>query len=1151
MKEEEKPQKNDAVLKEEKILKFWQDNKIFEKTLEKPAPNGNFVFFDGPPFATGTPHYGHILAGTIKDIIPRYQTMIGKKVLRRWGWDCHGLPIENLVEKELGLQSKKDIEVFGVEKFNKAARGMVMRYANEWKKVIPRVGRWVDMENDYKTMDTTYTESVWWSFKNLYDKGLVYKGFKSMQICPHCETTLSNFEINQGYKDITDISVYVKFELENELNTYLIAWTTTPWTLPGNVALAVNKNVAYVKVQKEDKFYILAKDLAEKVLKENSTVVEEFSGEKLIGLSYTPVFSYYNNSKLENKENGFKVYHGDFVTVEDGTGIVHIAPAFGEEDMILGKENNLPFIQHVAFDGTFKPEVTDFAGQKVKPKEDHQKADIEIIKYLAGTGALFAKEKIIHSYPHCWRCDTPLLNYATTSWFVNVGKLKDRMIEINKRIEWNPKEIGEGRFGKGLESAPDWSVSRSRYWGAPLPVWVSKDGDFTVLGSISDLKDGIGRRNSYLLMRHGESESNANGGIISSKKENNDHLTSKGKEQVFASAESIKDTENIDLIISSPFMRTKETAEIMAEELGLNKNDIVYDERLGEIFCGENEGTLWKDFVIKNFSGKEERFEKKVDGAETLDDVRQRMMEFFYDIDKKYEGKKMLIVSHAGPINLALLSSEGLSKKEIIKKYFDFSYDNAKIKKCDFVALPHNETFEIDLHRPYIDEVVIKNEKGEELHRIPEVFDTWYDSGSMPFAQQHYPFENKEEFERENSSLFPADFIAEGQDQTRGWFYTLLVLSTGLFNKSSYKHVMVNGLVLAEDGKKMSKSLKNYPDLMDVINKYTADAMRYYMVASPIVHAEDLNFSEKGVDEVYKKIVQKIYNVLSFYEMYGVTNPTTPKKFDVLDKWIFARLAELRDTVTLYLDKHELDKASRPIMDFVDDLSTWYLRRSRDRFKSEGSKEVEIVSYSMKFVLIELSKIIAPFMPFLSEEVYLRLTKGEIKESVHLEDWPELLDIPRDTDLIKEMVSVRSVVTSVLEMRQKSGVKVRQPLSSVTITEKFSKELENIISDELNVKEVIVGKELSLDTKITEDLKREGVAREIIRGIQDMRKKENLNPSDRINIDVNSNNDIKKIFEEYEEMIKFPTGVVEINFVNDKQNYEIDLEDGKISISIV
>ena len=1140
---EEKSTKSDVVQKEEKILKFWQDNKIFEKSLGKPSPNGNLVFFDGPPFATGLPHYGHILPGTIKDVIPRYQTMKGKHVERRWGWDCHGLPVENIVEKELGFNSKKEIEEYGVGKFNQAAKNTVMRYADEWKKIIPRMGRWVDMENDYKTMDTSYTESVWWAFKNLYDKNLVYKSFKSMHLCPHCGTTLSNFEVNQGYKDITDISVYIEFPVVGEKDTYFLAWTTTPWTLPGNVALAINKEVTYAKVKKDEKFFILAKDLVEKVLKTGFEIVEEMSGEKLLGKSYTPLFDYYNNEKLENKKNGFKVYGGDFVTTTDGTGIVHIAPAFGEDDLNLGKTESLPFIQHVAMDGTFKNEVTDFAGQKVKPKEDHQRADVEIIKYLAKAGTLFEKEKFIHSYPHCWRCDTPLLNYATTSWFIKVTDLKDKLVKINSKVTWNPPEIGDGRFGKWLEGARDWAISRSRYWGAPLPVWEKENGERVVVGSIDELKNKIGRKNNYFLMRHGQSERNLEN-LVSCKKENIDPLTEKGRKEVSSAFKEIN-KEKIDLIISSPFLRTKETAEIVAKEIGIKKEDIIFDDRLGEISCGKYEGSVWSELHF----GRQENV-----GVETIEDIKKRIIQFMFEIDKKYEGKNILIVSHGGPIRIIKLWTEYLTQKDIEKHYYDFPFINAETIKIDFVALPHNENFEIDLHRPYIDEVVLHDEKNVPMKRIPEVFDCWLESGSMPFAQNHYPFENKELFEKKNSPIFPADFIAEGQDQTRGWFYTMIVLGTGVFDMSPYKRVVVNGMILAEDGRKMSKSLNNYPDIMYIVDKYGADALRYYLISSPAVKAEDLNFSEKGVDEISKKIVQKVYNVLSFYDMYrpdAYVATALPTSKNVLDKWILSRLSELLETVTKFLDNYELDRASRPIMDFVEDLSTWYLRRSRDRFKSDDEKERKLVSETTAFVLVELSKIMAPFMPFLSEEVYLQVTGGSQKQSVHLEDWSDVSRMTLGTKLVEEMSKARKVVTSALELRQKSGMKVRQPLASLIITEKFSTEILEIIKDEINVKEIKFGSEISLDTNLTPELKSEGLAREIIRGLQDIRKKENLNPSDRIEITVSTDQTIKKIFEDYEEMIKLVTLISDIKYSAETQVHSVAIDGNPLSVSIV
>ncbi len=1132
MAENEKLTKSEVAEKEEKILDFWDKNGIFKKTLEKDAPEGDFVFFDGPPFATGLPHYGHILPGTIKDIIPRYQTMRGKRVSRRWGWDCHGLPVENLIEKELSLASKKDIETYGIENFNKYARDIVFRYADEWKKIIPRSGRWVDMENDYRTMDATYTESVWWAFKTLYGKGLIYQGFKSMLLCPRCETTLSNFEVNQGYKDITDISVTVELELLDKPRTYLLAWTTTPWTLPGNVALAVNPDMEYVEVSgsEEGNTYILLKSRVEAVFGKDFKILRSVDPKEIIGKKYKPLFNYYDNDKLEKIENAWKVYPGNFVTSEDGTGIVHIAPAFGDDDMNLGKENDLPFIQHVNRDGTFKVEVLDFAGQKVKPIEDHQKTDVEIIKYLAKQGTLFSKEKIVHSYPHCWRCNTPLLNYATTSWFIKVTDLKDRLLDINRDISWTPDDIRDGRFGKWLEGARDWAISRSRYWGAPLPVWEKESGERLVVGSIEELKKYIKKRNNYFLVRHGGTESNLTG-KVSSLKENTDGLTSEGKEQVRNNATQLKD-KKIDLIFASPFLRVKETVEIICSEIDYS-GEVIFDDRLGEVFYGKEwEGKTWSEYA-RTFPVLSERFYKRNSSAENFEDVRRRVMEFLYEINEKYEGKNIVIVGHGGPLSLLDLSASGKSVKEMSTSYRDDMFYNAEIREVDFRSLPHNENYDLDLHRPYIDNIVLIDEDGNKLKRVPEVFDCWLESGSMSFAQYHYPFENKENFEKEGS-IFPADFIAEGLDQTRGWFYTLLVLSTGLFGKSPYKHVVVNGLVLAEDGRKMSKSLNNYPDLMEIVNKYGADSLRYYLVSSPLVKAEDFNFSEKGVDEIYKKLVQKTYNVLSFYEMYPSEKVGEPKE-SILDRWILARLSELTETITTFLDKYELDRASRPILDFVDDLSTWYLRRSRDRFKSDNAEDRFSASYYTALVLREFSKVVAPFVPFMAEEVYRRA--GGEKESVHLEDWPGVEKV--DSKIIEDMQKVRDVVTGALELRQKAGHKVRQPLATLTIPDAFSEDLLAIVSDEVNVKEVkIGGKEIKLDTNITPELKDEGFVRDLIRAIQDARKKESLSPVDKIELVVNT--DRQSILETYLDMIKAPTQITKINYSENTNDYSVD-----------
>lgn len=1086
-------EKSKIAKREEQTLAWWQENKIFEKSLAQEAPKGEFVFYDGPPFATGLPHYGHILPGTVKDIIPRYKTMLGYRVPRRWGWDCHGLPIENLVEKELGLGTKKEIEKFGIDKFNDRARASVLTYEKEWKEIIPRTGRWIDMGNAYKTMDASYTESVWWSFKNLFEKDLIYEGFKSMHLCPRCETTISNFEVSQGYKDITDISVYVKFELVDEPNTFLLAWTTTPWTLPGNVALAVRGDGVYVKAKKGAESFIVLKSLAEKVLKEDYEIVEEFKGETLVGGRYKTLFDYYQTDG--------QVYAADFVSTEEGTGIVHIAPAFGEEDYQLSLKEKLPFVQHVGTDGRFKPEVKDFSGELVKPKDDHQATDIKIIKYLAGKNLLFAKEKIIHSYPHCWRCDTPLLNYASSSWFLKVTEVKEKLLKANHEVKWVPEEIRDGRFGKWLEGARDWAISRSRYWGAPLPVWKCDScEEKKVVGSITELKELVPKSgNRYFLMRHGEAESNVRGVVTSETTGNG--MTERGKAQVLDSLGSLK-KEKIDLILASDLVRVRETAEMVATGLGYETSKIIYDERLRELNFGVFSGKTIEQYHAY-FQNEKERFETRPENGENLNDLRSRVMRLLYDLEAEYKGRNILIISHGDPTWLMQLYSHSQNVSYLL---------NGEVKMVDFAPLPHNKEYELDLHRPHIDEVKFTCQCGGKMKRVPEIFDTWYDSGSVPFASQA------------TKELAPADFIAEGLDQTRGWFYTLLVLGVALFEKSPYRQVVVNGLVLAEDGKKMSKRLNNYPELSEVLDKYGADALRYYLIASPAVRAEDLAFSEKGLDEVVKKIILRLENVLSFYELYKSERDSGESKPDenVLDRWITSRLVELHKEVTTGLENYQLDLAARPISLFVDDLSTWYLRRSRERLQKEGM-------LVLGNILREFAKLLAPFMPFLAEDIYQRVGDDHTLESVHLERWTEVRDF--DQKLLEEMGRARKLVWIGLQSRANIGIPVRHPLTSVTV-KYLPEKLVELVKEELNVDEVILDKEMEgeirINATLTPELIERGKLRDLVRLIQDERKKMELKPGELATLTLNP--DRKMLVEKFMDELKKTCSLTEINF---------------------
>ena len=1167
--------KSEIALREEEVQQFWSEHDIFNKSVENPGggkAKGDYVFYDGPPFATGLPHYGHLLAGTMKDAIPRFWTMNGYRVRRKWGWDCHGLPLENLIEKKLGLANKRDIENFGIKNFNEAARAAVMEYADDWRKIVPRMGRWVDMENDYKTMDSTYTESVWWSFKTLYEKGLVYEGYKAMHLCPRCGTTLSNFEVNLGYKDIKDIAVTIKMPLldaEGKVtDTSILIWTTTPWTLPGNMAVAVHNDIDYVKVKivnneaivqpasgtysinENNGFLILAKGRLVQLGELTYEVVQEMKGSDLVGLSYQPPFDYIQKQNVKGAKKAWKIYHADYVELgEEGTGAVHIAPGYGEEDLTLAQKNEVPVVHHVNLEGRFMDFVTEFAGELVKPKDDdsanisHLAADIKVLRYLQEQGKVFKKENITHSYPHCWRDETPLLNYATTSWFVKVTDIKDDLVKANNEVRWVPEHIGSNRFGRWLEGARDWAISRQRYWGAPLPIWRNPETKaYKVFGSLAELQEFVPKSgNNYLLMRHGEADHNILG-VASALVENPHHLTELGKQQVKEAVAGIKD-KKIDLVYVSPLVRTKETAQIVADTLGLSPDQIIVDDRLRENLVGEYEGRPIEDWRVYHKSLKAtEKVTATLEGGESWVDIRKRMMSVLFEVEKKHTGKNILFISHGLPIRLLKWGVEGLTNEETLQKYEtegslpSANVQVASIHELNFTAFPHNDNFELDYHRPYIDEVELY-ENGVKLERVPDVFDCWFESGSMPYAQHHYPFENKEVFLEKH---FPAQFIGEGLDQTRGWFYSLLVLGVALFGKSPFENVIVNGLVLAEDGKKMSKSLRNYPDPMELVDRTGADSVRFYLLSSPIIRGEDLNFSEKEVVELQRKNIGRLHNVLAMYEMYKDGTIADSTSTNILDRWIIARLNQLITDSTTGYKNYELDKATRPLTDFIEDLSVWYLRRSRERLKGDDLVDKARTLGTLRYLLRTLSLVMAPVMPFYAEYLYRAVREESEAISAHLSSWPAAGEF--DEELCFLMKQTRDIVSEALELRTKANIKVRQPLSEVVITTDITLPTDylRVIEEELNIKKVtigdlsvydkdksfIVGARVALSTDITPELKAEGDVRAFIRSVQQSRKDLGLHPNDDVTLTLSMN--LRTLVADWEEEVKAVTGTVEI-----------------------
>ena len=858
----EQQAKPDFAELEKNVLKFWEEDKTFEKSVHNRDGAAEFVFYDGPPFANGTPHYGHIMVSYVKDVVARFQTMCGKKVDRRLGWDCHGLPAEMSAEKQLGVSGRKQIEAYGVEKFNNFCRQDVLKYSNIWVDMFKRIGRWVDFSHDYKTMDLPFMESVIHNFRELYDKGLIYEDFRVLPYSWAAETPLSNFEVNQGYQDKTDTAITVLFRLENGMK--ILVWTTTPWTLPSNLMLAVGKDISYAVMEEDGQKYILAEALLGRYKQQLAKAerVGTMKGSELVGLSYEPMFPYF--ARLKEK-GAFKVLSGEFVSVEDGTGVVHIAPGFGQDDFDACRayDKDFPIVCPVDEAGKFTAEVPDYEGKQVFETNE------PIMQWLKQNGLLVKKEQYTHSYPFCWRTDTPLIYKAMSSWFVRVTEFRDEMVRLNQEINWVPEHIKDGRFGKWLEGARDWSISRNRFWGTPIPVWKSDDPQYP-------------------------------------------HI------DVFGSLAEIREKTGVEVT---------------------------------------------------------------------------------------------------------------------------------------------------DLHKPYIDDVVYPNPTDPTgksmMRRVSDVFDCWFESGSMPYAQVHYPFANKEWFE----SHFPADFIVEAMDQTRGWFYTLTVLSTALHHKPAFKNCICTGLLMAEGGQKLSKRLKNYPDPAMVLDKIGSDTLRWFLVSSPVLKGGNLAVDQEGKEIVKAARVAQIpfWNAFYFFTLYANAEGYRAKEVatseDSLDRYILSRLKMLAAEVKKGLDTYDVAHSCNEIAAFMEVLNNWYIRRSRDRFWA-GDRQAFDVLYT---VLVNLSKILAPLMPFTAEHVYQTLV--DAKASVHLADYPLLTDIEADDRLVAEMDFVQDLCSAGKFIREEKNLRNRLPLSSLTVAGEnisfLQGQYREIIKDELNVKEVVFDEDVS------------------------------------------------------------------------------------------
>ena len=1171
---------------EEDVLGFWTERNIFEKSLEKNAGAGakkQFVFYEGPPYANGKPAIHHVLARVVKDVILRYKTMRGYNVPRRAGWDTHGLPVEMAAEKALGFKTKRDIEKFGVKRFNEEAKKQVWIHKDEWERLTNRIGYWLDLKNAYVTYAPEYIESIWWTLAEISRRGLLYKGHKVVPWCTRCGTALSSHELAQGYKEVSDRSVYVKFKLKPgqkignhtikpDDKIYILSWTTTPWTLPGNVALAVGSDIRYRAVEHDGEYLIAAVDRLETLGLPPGDDSREFTGAQLAGaeIEYEPLFEV---APLQ-KPAAYKVYAADFVTTTDGTGVVHTAVMYGEDDYELGKKIGLPQHHTVDEEGNFAKDVPAFSGMYVKAKETED----AIFEHLRAHGNLVRIEEYKHEYPFCWRCGTPILYYARTSWFIGMSKLRDELLKRNKTIHWMPEHVRDGRFGEWLREVKDWNLSRERYWGAPLPIWeCAKCGRMEVVESTAQLSEFAGgAKNKYWIMRHGEAESNTLKIVDSGTLDI--HLTAKGRTQTKAAAKKIQKLlgkKKIDVLFSSDVQRAKETLAILDEELGLTKGGtkIVFDKRLREMNLGPKFDGKPAELYWSTYPTYQDRFESTPEGGESRRDIRKRVWDFLRECEENYEGKNIFVLSHGDPLLMFMQVAFGFSEKAINDRHDEFYPETAHCREIIPLVIPRDDTGLIDLHRPYVDEVVFPCGAGDKksgkcdgnMKRVREVADVWYDSGAMPYAQDHFPFDGdalpadgvgsisaRSKKKELYPPAFPADYIAEGMDQTRGWFYTLLAIATALGYEAPYRNVITFGLMNDKFGNKMSKSKGNVIEPFPIIEKYGVDAVRWYFYAGT-PFGEPKNFDEAEVGKKLRQVHLIIYNSFVFWRTYG-DHSTAPVRLgkdalknakNPLDAWIIARFSELSGTVTKKLDAYEIREAAFNIESFVDDLSRWYIRRSRKRLqRPEDQADYKAASDTLGTILRELLIMMAPFTPFFSEILHSAMGGG--KESVHLEDW--LADAPKLSadakQLIQEMGAVRELAAAGLAKRAEAKLKVRQPLASMTIKTDIRKGLQSILADEVNVKEIKIDakakEEATLDTALTPELRAEGIVREIARMAQELRQKAALEPKDRIVLLISGSDTVRDAIQKYEQSLKSDVGAKAVEY---KESDKFDAEE--------